>query len=108
MTTVAFSQDGSRVFTSSRDNTAKIWDATDGNEGTEILTLTGHAREVTSITVSPDNRYVLTSGRDGKAIVWLTSDWKAEPGDAERPAFEALVPAADPGREAVGTRFPVR
>jgi len=108
VTTVAFSQDGSRVFTSSRDNTAKIWDATDGNEGTEILTLTGHAREVTSVTVSPDNRYVLTSGRDGKAIVWLTSDWKAEPGDAERPAFEALVPAASPGREAVGTRFPVR
>ncbi len=41
----------------------------------EILSLTGHTREVTSVCFSPNGKYVLTGSRDGKAILWLAEDW---------------------------------
>ncbi|HUG92406.1 MAG TPA: WD40 repeat domain-containing protein [Planctomycetaceae bacterium] len=42
----------------------------------EILTLSGHNEEVTSVRFSPDGRRILTAGRDGRAILWLTLDWR--------------------------------
>ncbi|MDA1014148.1 MAG: hypothetical protein O3A00_06805 [Planctomycetota bacterium] len=44
----------------------------------EILTLSGHSREVTSVAVSPDGLQVLTASQDGRAILWLTIDWRTD------------------------------
>ena len=81
---VCFAEDGSRVFTASQDNSAKIWDATPGREGAEILTLTEQEQELTSIAVSPDGNQIVTGSRDGTAVVWLTSKWeRTKPKEAE-------------------------
>jgi WD40 repeat protein len=61
------------VLTGSQDNTVKLWDA---HTGKEILSLTGHEQEVTSVAFSPDGRLALSSSRDGRAIVWLAVDWR--------------------------------
>jgi WD40 repeat protein len=79
VTSVAFTPDGSRMFTASRDYTVKLWDAqtmlTQANGSTqqrELLTLEGHSDEVTSLTVVARkvHPFVLTTGRDGQAIIW--------------------------------------
>jgi WD40 repeat protein len=75
VTAVAFSQEKgqpTRVLTGSEDYTSVLWDA---KTGREILTLKGHAQEVTSACFSPDGRFALTASRDGTAIIWLTTDW---------------------------------
>ena len=41
----------------------------------EILTLSGHTREVTSVAFSPDGKSVLTASQDQTAILWLAMDW---------------------------------
>lgn len=84
VTSVAFSIDGLRAFTASRDTTAKVWDVSpdglkmsDGGLAYNLLTLTGHKRELTSIAVSPDKGHdLLTASRDGTAIIWNASSWK--------------------------------
>jgi WD40 repeat protein len=70
---VALSPDGTRALTGSQDNTVKLWDALTGKE---ILTLTGHNEEVTSVSFSPDGQDVLSSSRDGRTILWPSRDWK--------------------------------
>jgi WD40 repeat protein len=92
-----------RALTGSEDSTAKLWDIriaakTDGatepdggpakvqdndapavaeaKEATAILTLKGHAREVTSVAFSPQGRYILTGSRDGTAVIWLADNWQ--------------------------------
>ena len=51
---------------------AKLWDS---KTGKEILTLSRHTEDVTSVTFSPDGRQVLTGSRDGTAVIWLSQDW---------------------------------
>jgi WD40 repeat protein len=46
----AFSRDGGRVLSGSRDNTIKLWDA---DTGALIRTFEGHAGEVNSVAFSP-------------------------------------------------------
>ena len=68
---VAFSPDGARVLTGSRDRTARLWEAA---TGVEIRAFKGHVDWVWSIAFSPDGTRVLTA--DGKiARLWdaLTS-----------------------------------
>ena len=57
----AFSPDGSRIVTSSFDNTAKVWDASSGNL---IRTLSGHSSYVSSAAFSPDGSSIVTAGWD--------------------------------------------
>jgi len=64
---VAFSRDGSRVVTGSRDSTAKLWDA---ETGQELLTLQGHSAPVPSAAFSPDGERVVTASSDNKAKLW--------------------------------------
>jgi len=67
---VAFSPDGKRILSGSRDRTVKVWDTERGNE---ILTLKGHTLNVTSVAWSPDGKRVVTGARFryvGEVKVW--------------------------------------
>ncbi|MGL4511471.1 MAG: protein kinase domain-containing protein [Lacipirellulaceae bacterium] len=83
ITSLAITDDGSRLFTTSRDFTTKLWDLAsvvdgkgDDATGRELLTLEGHSDEVTSVTVanSPEGPYAMTTGFDGQALVWPTAN----------------------------------
>src|SRR5262249_54435286 len=63
---VAFSPDGKRIVTGSRDKTAKVWNA---QTGQEVFTLKGHAREFSSVAFSPDGRRIVTGSWDKTAKV---------------------------------------
>jgi len=62
-----FSPDGSRVATSSVDETVKIWDAATGKE---LLTLLVHSGDVHHVTYSPDGKQLATAGANGTVKIW--------------------------------------
>jgi WD40 repeat protein len=62
----AFSHDGSRIVSGSRDCTVRIWDAT---TGAILQTFEGHRKRVTSVAFSPDNLRVVSGGGDGDSTV---------------------------------------
>jgi WD40 repeat protein/serine/threonine protein kinase len=53
--------------TTGDDHAAKVWDATDTRE---VLTLSGHEKDVVSVDVSADGRFVASGSFDGTARVW--------------------------------------
>jgi WD40 repeat protein len=59
VTSVKFSDDGNLIVTSSRDWTARIWDA---HTGALLHTLRGHFGAVNDASFSPDGRWVVTAG----------------------------------------------
>jgi WD40 repeat protein len=59
---VAFSIDGKKIASSSKDNTIKIWDADNGND---LKTLSNHLKEVTSVCFSPDGNQIISGSGDG-------------------------------------------
>ena len=71
MDSAAFSPDGSRVVTASRDYSARVWNASDG---TPIAELEGHTDAMLSAAFSPDGSRVVTASRDRTARVWDASD----------------------------------
>jgi len=100
----AFSPDGQRLATTSRDKTARLWDTTTGKL---LFTLTGHEAAVIFAVFSPDGRRVLTlaPGPDRSAIIWdtatgekqvrlkLSSAWDARfqaPGSGNPPSLTFL------------------
>ena len=64
---VAFSPDGWRLASASKDGTIRVWDATPlrGDEGQETLTFTPHGDEVWSVAVSPDGQKIASAGWGG-------------------------------------------
>jgi WD40 repeat protein len=66
----AFSPDGTRIVTASRDGTAKLWDAATGRA---LANLTGHRNTVVSAQFSPDGTRVVTASDDKTARVWDVS-----------------------------------
>jgi len=62
-----FTPDGRRVVTASDDNTARVWDAENG----ELLAiLEGHTEPVLSAALSPNGRQLVTSSADHTARLW--------------------------------------
>ena len=66
LTGVAMSADGTRIFTSSFDNTLKAWDAT----GKELVQLARFGDTFASVAATPDGRHIVAAGQDNAAYVW--------------------------------------
>jgi dipeptidyl aminopeptidase/acylaminoacyl peptidase len=62
-----FSPDGQRVVTASGDNTARLWDATNGKPIGEPMK---HGDTVYSAQFSPDGQRVVTASQDKTARLW--------------------------------------
>jgi WD40 repeat protein len=65
-----WSPDGTRILTASDDGTAKVWDASSGEE---LLTLAGHEDMVLSAEWSPSGDRLATASADGTGRVWNAS-----------------------------------
>jgi WD40 repeat protein len=69
---VAFSPDGARILTTSRDKTAKLWDAASG----KLIASFDHQDEVSHGAFSPDGVRILTASRDKTAKLWDAASGK--------------------------------
>ena len=63
----AFSSDGARVVTASKDTTARLWGATTGEQ---VAVLPGHEAPVLGAAFSPDGARVVTASLDRTARLW--------------------------------------
>ena len=63
----AYSPDGKRIITASFDNTARVWDAANGQQ---IALLHGHKDSVHSAAYSPDGARIVTASDDNTARIW--------------------------------------
>ena len=63
----AYSPDGTRIVTASRDKTARIWDA---RTGAQLAVLSGHGDAVNSAAYSPDGTRIVTASFDKTARIW--------------------------------------
>src|SRR5262249_14331001 len=73
---VAFSPDGRYSLTGSADNSARLWDASTGQELRQFL---GHTNTVETVAFSPDGRSIVTGSTDN-AVRW----WDANTGQEMR------------------------
>ena len=68
-----WSQDESKVLTSSADGTARIWDAASGKE---LIKLAGHTKQITQATWSQDESKILTASVDETVRIWDAASGK--------------------------------
>lgn len=86
---LAYSQDGSQLLSSSYDKTARLWDVATGKE---VRKFAGHTWWVWSAMFSPDESQIVTAGHDGTAIVWDVASDKRTPAFTghKGPVFSAV------------------
>lgn len=65
-TDVAWSPDGKRIVSGSWDQTAQVWDATNGNP----LLICPTASWVYTVAWSPDGKYIASGCKDGTVQIW--------------------------------------
>ena len=75
VTSVAFSQDGSRIISSSADKTLRLWDARSGEAIRKPLE--GHKEEVMSAALSRDGRRIVSGSNDKTLRLWDARTGKA-------------------------------
>ncbi len=95
---LAFSPDGSRLFSVSQDRTAKIWDM---RTRQEALTLRGHDDIVRNLALSRDGHLLATASSDGTIRLWDASPTdRSHPGELHtltghnEPVFSVLFDQA--------------
>ncbi len=71
----AFSPDGTRIVTASKDGTARVWPA--AGTGARVVRI-GHTGSVTHAAFSPDGARIVTASYDKTARVW-PADGQGEP-----------------------------
>ena len=62
-----WSPDGTLVATASSDGTARVWDATTGEEMFRLTARVNPLMVVGGVTWSPDGSRIATAGEDGRA-----------------------------------------
>jgi WD40 repeat protein len=67
VTSIAYSDDGLRLVSGSRDKTIRVWDTKNGNR---LACLTGHESEVTSLAFSPNGRHFASASNDKSICIW--------------------------------------
>ena len=67
VTALAFAPDGQRLVTAVTDGTARVWNATSGQE---LLSLSGHRSEVTAVAYAPNSQWLVTGSTDCTARLW--------------------------------------
>jgi WD40 repeat protein/serine/threonine protein kinase len=67
-----FWPDGETMASASADQTIRIWDVSDPNDGKLQRTLHGHTAEVWRIALLPDSRTLISGAKDGSVYVWDT------------------------------------
>jgi WD40 repeat protein len=93
ITSVAFSPDGRKVLTGSRDKTARLWDL---ETGKELQRFEGHSDWVNAVAFSPDGRRVLTGGLDSTLRLWDVETGKELRGfDGHSASVESVAFAPD-------------
>ncbi|KAJ5461015.1 uncharacterized protein N7458_002567 [Penicillium daleae] len=67
VTSIAWSSDGGRLASSSKDGTVRVWDPITGQS---ISTLQGHSEWVNSIAWSPDGSRLASASYDKTIMIW--------------------------------------
>lgn len=74
VTSVAYSPDGTRVLTGSKDGTARLWDAATGAEiyvyNPPFTRPDGYSGWIKFVTFSPDGTKLLTVSEHGTVVLW--------------------------------------
>jgi len=67
VSSVAFSTDGTRIVSGSRDKLVRVWDASTGRA---LNVLNGHISSVTSVAFSTDGTRIVSGSTDESVRVW--------------------------------------
>jgi len=67
ITSVAFSDDSSNVFTGGIDDEIRCWDV---RTNKVIYSLAGHQNTITGLSLSPDGAFLLSNAMDNKLMCW--------------------------------------
>ena len=98
----AFSPDGTRIVTASRDHTARVWDAATGKPLTVPLE---HRDSVRRAAFSPDGTRVVTASEDKTARIWDAATGKPLTASLEHDSWVVSAAFSPDGTRVVTASF---